>query len=159
MKKQIYCALLICLLASLVGCQKEEESVTTEQAESYEHIEQFPEVIDIASYLEVEAEEVNVLNEETDRLVFCFHHEEDSQTTPSIKSYEQLLIDDDYTAEYGSATLYQSDTFTNGQYEILIVQISPDEGALEEWKEIHRNTIDTEKMQDENVVFEVKVMS
>ena len=29
MKKQIYCALFICLLASLVGCQKEEESVTT----------------------------------------------------------------------------------------------------------------------------------
>ena len=102
MKKQIYCALLICLLASLVGCQKEEESVTTEQAESYEHIEQFPEVIDIASYLEVEAEEVNVLNEETDRLVLCFHHEEDSQTTPSIKSYEQLLIDDDYTGNMRS---------------------------------------------------------
>ncbi len=159
MKKQIYCALLICLLASLVGCQKEEENVTTEQAGPYEHIEQFPEVIDIASYLEVEAEAVNVLNEETDRLVFCFHHEEDSQTTPSIKSYEQLLIDDDYTAEYGSATLYQSDTFTNGQYEISIVQISPDEGALEEWKEIHSDTIDTEKMQDENVVFEVKVKS
>ena len=38
MKKQIYCALLICLLTSLVGCQKEEEIVTTEQAESYEHI-------------------------------------------------------------------------------------------------------------------------
>ena len=153
MKKQIYCALFICLLAALVGCQKEEESVTTEQAGPYEHIEQFPEVIDVASYLEVEAEAVNVLNEETDRLVFCFHHEEDSQTTPSIKSYEQLLIDDDYTAEYGSATLYQSDTFTNGQYEISIVQISPDEGALEEWKEIHSDTIDTEKMQDENVVF------
>ncbi|MFR9117983.1 MAG: hypothetical protein ACLVJX_03480 [Merdibacter sp.] len=34
-------------------------------------------MIDVASYLEVEAEAVNVLNEETDRLVFCFHHEED----------------------------------------------------------------------------------
>ena len=45
------------------------------------------------------------------------------------------------------------------RYEISIVQISPDEGALEEWKEIHRDTIDTEKMQDENVVFEVKVKS
>ena len=86
MKKQIYCALLICLLASLVGCQKEEESVTTEQAGPYEHIEQFPEVIDIASYLEVEAEAVNVLNEGNGSAGLLFHHEEDSQTTPSSKA-------------------------------------------------------------------------
>lgn len=155
MKKQIYCALLICLLVSLVGCQKKEESATTEPADTFERIEQFPEVIDIASYLGVESEAVNVLNEETDRLVLCFHREDDPQATSSIKSYEQLLIDDGYTAEYGSATIFQSDTFTNGQYEILITQISPDEGALEEWKEYNGDSVNVEQMTDENVVFTI----
>lgn len=169
MKKLLSTILFIFISFALMGCQNTEEikphteeikpQTDSNENVTIEYFEKFPEVIDIISYLGLEQEDVNVLNDEDNRVVFCFKYEDDPQATPSIRSYQQLLIKHGYKAEYRSATIFESDSFNNGKYEICIVSISPMKDALKEWQSYNRETIHVSKMNDENIVYELKKLN
>lgn len=147
--------LLVAILFMIVGCSNKKEEVKVEIFLNEQYLN-FPEVKNIVHYLKKSPKDVKVLNEEKDRLVFCFIIDDTidvhNETIISYISYVKLLEKDGYTMNLLDGTISSTFVLEKDTYKVSITTISD----TEEWKRIQED-IDTSKMKNENLVCEISL--
>lgn len=127
----------------------------TDMTESFmsENYDCFPEIKNIVNYLKLSADDVNIIEQNDEAFIFCFYTDISTQneSEPSYDDYVNLLEKEGYEVSIYDATISQTFLLENEKYTISLTIIS----NIDEWKKVHQEEMDTDKMTDENVVCEI----
>lgn len=151
MKKLLVLLLGLCL----VGCGQIIEKPGPEVAVEHEtFLEEdyvdYSGVKNIIKYLKREPEDVTILHQTDRKLVFCFSYEETNLLHNYVKEVEK---EKKIKSKVYDTTLSSTIELIYDNYIIQITTISD----LEKWKETHKDEFDVDLIEDENIVYEVKL--
>lgn len=150
MKKVI---ILLVALFMFTGCSR--QKVKTESF-SNEYYVNFSEVKSIINYLKTSPNEITVLKEEKDRLVFCLTVDDSidvhDETIVSYVNYVRLLEKDGYIMSVLDGTISSTYVLEKDKYKVSITTIS----NIEEWKKDQKD-MGTSKIKDQNLVCEISL--
>lgn len=138
----------------LLGCENaeyiNENSNSLNPTETnVDYYDQFPDIVDIGSYLELDSNDIITINDDLDDLVICFTQD---LSQDSISKYIDIQQKKGYKLKLYDGTISSTFCLENKKNKISITLIS----NIEEWKKLHGDEIDLHKMNTENVVYEIK---
>ena len=164
MKKII---ILLCVMFVLVGCNKEKEkdndvvdtqtsptdvqpNPTDKDSDTNEVIE-IPSVASIAKKLNMSKKDMNIIEQKKNHLLFCFFSD-DFSSSSIIGNHVKELEKDGYQMTLYDGTISSTFVLKKGNQTISITYIS----ALDEWKEVHKDEMNVNAINDnENCVYEI----
>lgn len=144
---------LLVLLFALVGCNS---STAATEDFSGEYYKNFPDVPNLAYYLELDEDSVTVLSEDENQLVFACTVDESldihDETIVSYANYARALEADGYSLDVLDATISSTIVLENDSYTISLTSFSD----MEAYKELHADDIsNTDTLTSENLLFEL----
>lgn len=121
---------------------------------SYTYLENFPDVIDIVSYVNQNPESINILYSSKNEIGFSFLEPIDTDETANTTiKYAKLLESQGYELTGYDATISSTIELKSEKYIIKITSISD----LDEYKKVHTEVKNIDKITDtENVLFQLE---
>lgn len=136
--------------------EKQEIAVEHETFLEDEYID-YPGVKNIVKYLKIDSQDVKILHQTDQRLVFCFYREDEDvhdETVLSVYNYiKELEKQWNKEALPYDGTISSTFVLEKDNYELKVKTIYDVETWKKDWDEY-----DTKDMKDENIVCEVRIM-
>lgn len=115
----------------------------------------FPEIMNIISYLEIDPSEVKTFHHTKNELFFGFYLDsQENFYNPALYDYVNLLEKQGYEVSQADATISSTFELKKDHYTITITVISDDEEMYNDWKNDNQEAY-VQKMDNENILYKI----